>query len=414
MPWFSQMLHSNSLAKRYLRLLWRRLPRSARDRLAGLILGKLVPVAAPNQPNKYPVIVVGYLRSASGVGSAARACHDALRSSGIQVFGIDLTARLGTAVDHPAFNFRDGRDVQEGTVLLHVAGLHVPFALLFLGRNYLKKKKVIAHWFWELPRVPRNWNLAARCVHEIWVNTRFVAQAVRPIAGNKPVHVVPYPLKPIHVARRAFHIRPSGHPFTVLVVFNVASNFTRKNPCAAIAAFKQAFDDDFDTRLIVKHARADTWPESLRQMELAVDGAENITLIGDTITDQDMSDLYDQADVVMSLHRSEGLGLILAEAMQREIPVVATNWSGNVDFFDSDVGIPIGFDLVPVEDPQDFYRDKGVVWAEPRINEAVDALRILKADEALRARLGQAAAGRIAAMYSPKQYVRFVRSAFSS
>ena len=87
--------------------------------------------------------------------------------------------------------------------------------------------------------------------------------------------------------------------------------------------------------------------------------------------------LYGEADAVISLHRSEGFGLVIAEAMLRGVPVVATGWSGNTDFLSKATGMPIGYDLVPAVDPQDTYDFSETVWAEPRIEEAAQALRTL-------------------------------------
>jgi len=361
------------------------------------------PRLSPDAVMEEPIIVVGMLRAASGVGAAARACHDALLEGGLEVYGIDLTEITHGDKTYTDFAFKSGRITGKGTILLHASGLHVPIAMSVLGQRVVHRKRIIAHWFWELPKVPKNWNLAARFVHEIWVNSHFVADAVRTVS-NKPVRVVPYPLKPLQ-ERRNESAKKSDRFFTVLLVFNVASNFTRKNPCAAITAFRRAFGDDPDARLIVKYANADVWPASLRYMEAAAAGARNVTLIGDTLGDEGMSSLYDQADVIMSLHRSEGFGLVIAEAMQRGIPVIATNWSGNTDFFDSGVGVPVGFDLVAVEDPQGFYREKEVVWAEPKIDDAACALRILRSNNRLRAELGKAASKRVFEMYNPGRYV---------
>jgi glycosyltransferase involved in cell wall biosynthesis len=354
------------------------------------------------------------LRQASGLGQAARVCHDTLRAAGLPVYGVDLNRRFVQDTNFPSFAFVDGGGLRgEGTVLLHINGPLVPLAMTVLGRAFVRHKRVIAHWFWELPRVPEEWRLAAPFVHEICVNTQFIADAIRPISGTRPVHVVAYPLAQRQRENRQA-ARGPVQPFTVLVVLNIASSFARKNPCAAISAFRRAFGEDPSARLIVKYMNASAWPEGVRLMEGASSGAGNVELLGSTLDEAGIDALYARADVVLSLHRAEGLGLVIAEAMLRGLPVIATNWSGNTDFLSPTTGIPIRYDLVPVDDPQGNYRDGGMLWAEPDVDAAAAALRVLRGDPELRAKLGAAAAACVADIFDPARYVRQIQSLLAS
>ncbi|MEE1654757.1 glycosyltransferase family 4 protein [Microvirga sp. CF3062] len=347
------------------------------------------------------------LRHASGLGAAARACHDALKASGLPVYGIDLTEELMHEVNHTGFIYDDGRTViGKGTVFLHISGPLVPLAMGFLGRAFVRDKRFIAHWFWELPAVPKDWSPAIPFIHEICVNTTFVRDAIRPIAHGRPLHIVSYPLA---LKKRPRPARRPEEPFTVLVVFNIASSFARKNPCAAIAAFRQAFGDDHSVRLIVKYMNDFVWPEGVRLMEEAAGDAANIELTGGILDEAGMDALYGCADVVMSLHRAEGLGLPLAEGMLRGLPVIATDWSGSTDFLTRETGMPVGYELVPVIDSQGKYGDTASTWAEADVSEAAAALKSLQTDPIWRQRLGAAAAGHAAEFFLPWQYAEQIR-----
>jgi glycosyltransferase involved in cell wall biosynthesis len=395
------------------RHVWRRLPR--RLRRAALLRAAVwrAPRITQNAKARTPVIVVGWLRQVSGLGAAARACHDALKATGLSTYGIDLTRAFLHEENHADFAFADGRElIGQGTAFLHVSGPLVPLSMAWLGSRFVRHKRFIAHWFWELSRLPDDWRFGVPFVHEICVNTRFVAEAVATIAGRRPVHVVPYPLVQVRGIARA----PTGEathnadrPFTALVVFNVASNFMRKNPCASIQAFRKAFGDDSGTRLIVKYSNAAFWPQGLVLLQRAADGACNIDLIGETLSAAGMDALYGQADVVLSLHRAEGFGLVIAEAMLRGLPVIATDWSGNTDFLTRETGLPIGYDFVPVDDPQGNYGGQNMLWANPHVDAAAAMLRILRADSALRRRLGAAAAEAAAKLFHPARYADEVR-----
>jgi glycosyltransferase involved in cell wall biosynthesis len=196
-------------------------------------------------------------------------------------------------------------------------------------------------------------------------------------------------------------------------MFNVASSLERKNPRAAIEAFKQAFGDDPNTRLVVKYSNASAFPQALRMLEEAAHGLSNIVFIGNTMNTAEVDNLYAQADVVLSLHRAEGFGLVVAEAMLRGIPVIATNWSGNTDFLTRETGVPIGYRLIPAHDPQDTYNYPALNWADADVREAAEALRMLRADPDLCKRLGAAAMEHASQLFSPRTYGEMVKRLLS-
>jgi glycosyltransferase involved in cell wall biosynthesis len=384
--------------------IWRRLPRSARR--AALLRGAawLAPRATVDARAKAPIIVTGPLRTASGLGQAARACHDALKNAGLPVYGIDLTRALFYDEDYTSFTYDDGRSLTGvGTLFLHVGSPLVPLALLHLGRNFVKDKRIVAHWVWELSRMPDDWRLGVPFVHEVWAPSRFAADAISTIIGDRPIHVLAHPTE-----------CPAGWPkpkpggakdrFTALVILNIASSFERKNPCAAIRAFQQAFGDDPNVRLIIKYVNSFAYPRAVEFMKAAAGGASNVVLIGDTMDAAGMDALYAEADVIMSLHRAEGFGLVVAEGMLRGIPVIATDWSGNTDFLTRETGIPVGYTLVPARDPQDTYEFPNMLWANADVNHAAEALKTLRADPELRMRLGAAARSHAAKLLSPATY----------
>ncbi len=384
---------------------WRRLPHNARRATLFRLASWWAPRPAADARAAAPIIIVGMLRHASGLGAAARACHDALKAAGLPVYGIDLTEKLMHEVNHADFTYDDGRELLgEGTVFLHISGPLVPLAMGYLGRAFVDRKRFVAHWFWELPEVPKDWAPAIPFIHEICVNTTFVRDAIRPIARGRPLHVVSYPLT--LKDRRLRPARRPEKPFTALVVFNIASSFARKNPCATIAAFRQAFDDDPSVRLIVKYMNDFVWPEAVSLMEEAAGDAANIELLGGVLDEAGMDALYDRADVVVSLHRAEGLGLPVAEGMLRGLPVIATDWSGNADFLTHETGVPVSYKLVPVNDPQGKYIDAAAMWAEADIGDAAAALLALRDDLVWRQRLGAAAADHAAEFFLPDRYAR--------
>jgi glycosyltransferase involved in cell wall biosynthesis len=384
------------------RHVWQRLPYGLRRK----VLFTATSAMAPRPPRAVrpstPLIVAGPLRTASGLGQSARLCHDALIQAGFDVRSIDLTAALMQPFDYPAFpTIEAERCAGPGTLFLHVNAPFVPLAMVKLA-SVMRGKFIIGCWAWELPHTPDEWRNGVPFVHEIWVPSSFVADAVKPIALGRLVRVMPYP-----VAMRpasAGNSRSNPDVFNVLTLFDAASGFARKNPLASIKAFQTAFGTDPNARLTIKVARASSFPCGAKALASALEGVPNVALVHDNMTAAELDALYGNADVLISLHRAEGFGLTLAEAMVRGLPVVATEWSGNVDFLNRRTGVPIPFRMVPAEDPQRTYHYPGMMWADADTAAAAAALRFLRSDPEQRAQIGRAAAEHARRAWSTETY----------
>ncbi len=274
-------------------------------------------------------------------------------------------------------------------LVLHINAPLLPLALLRLPSALVRNRCVIGYWAWELPEVPPEWRPALACVNQVWVPSRFTAAVLEPLLPGR-VRVVPPALAvapPVasELGRAAFDLPQTA--VIVLVSFNLASSFARKNPFAAIAAFHGAFGDRADRILLLKVAHADHAPADFARLTRMVRG-QNIRLVTETLSPADRHALTACADIVLSLHRGEGFGLVLAEAMLLGKPVVATGWSGNTDFMDGTNAALVGYRLVPTRDDRSVYRG---VWAEPDVSEAAGLLRRLADDADLRRDLGRRA-----------------------
>ena len=383
--------------------LWRLLPAVQRRSLFAAAAGLLAtgrPLAAPASGTAPTgadgVVVAGEYSRASGIGETARLMHAALATLRLPAAAIDISPLLPAHradLPAPATNA-----APPGALLvLHVNAPLLPWVLLRLPRALVRGRRIIGYWAWELPIPSPDWAAGARLVHEIWVPSRFVADALDPLLPGR-VRVVPPPLAavPPHPApldRAAFGL--PAEAVIVLTSLNVASSFERKNPLAAIAAFRAAFGPRPDRLLVLKLGNPGHDPAALARLRAAIADAPNIRLETRTLPAADTHALTAAADIVLSLHRSEGFGLVPAEAMLLGRPVIATGWSGNLDFMDRDSAALVGHRLVPARDTRALYTLRGALWAEPDVGEAVAWLRHLAADSAARGALG--ARGRAAA-----------------
>lgn len=373
------------------RQIWQRLPYGLRRAALFRASTLLAPRPRPGAAAAGPIVVAGAFRASSGLGRITRLVFDGLRAAGEPAVALDLTRRLRQPDDLPPPAEPGQAQPGPGRLILCVNAPLTGLALLAVGRRLATGKHVIGLWNWELPSVPPEWRLGVGLVHEIWVSSRFTAEAVRPIAAGRPVEVIDYPIG--LAARPPRPPRAAGAPFTVLSLFDAGSSVARKNPAGAVEAFRRAFGADPGARLILKAQRLAAFPEERARLQDALAGAPNIEVLDATLDEAGLDALIAGADVLLSLHRAEGYGLTLAEAMRLGVPVVATGWSGNADFLTAELGIPVPWRLIPAEDPQRTYHHPGLLWADPDLDAAAQALRRLRESPALAARLGEAGAG---------------------
>lgn len=349
-------------------MIWRALPRALRKSLLDLLSRPGNAPLAVDAPAVEPICLVGLLSSRSGIGEAGRLTGHALATLGYDVRWVDISDMSMTAGPYPPLE--PGR----GTIVLHFNPDNLGTQLTMLGRSRLSGNRIIGYWAWELPRIPDHWVPAFADVDEVWVPSRFVADAVRPFT-MKPVRVVPHPVASRREGTsRRLRSRSCGD-FVALVMFN-ATSFPRKNVMAAVEAFRLAFGDADGRQLVVKVADVEHAQEEMDELRAAVRGHRNIRVDERDMDDSERLDFIASADALISLHHSEGFGLVLAEAMLARVPVIATAWSGNLDFMDEDSALLVPFRLTPAIDPRGFYgADQD--WAEPDVAVAANYLREL-------------------------------------
>jgi glycosyltransferase involved in cell wall biosynthesis len=369
--------------------LWRLLPAGPRRTMLAHAGALMAPrITQPPPAADHGLVVAGELARPSGLGEGARLMLAALSGLGVAGWPVDVGAALPASAgrEHrPAALPPDG-----APLVLHVNAPLLPLALRHLPRGLVQRRRVIGYWAWELPTVPPDWRLGVRFVHEVWAPSRFTAAALEALLPGR-VRVVPHPVAaappaPAPLDRAAFGLPDDA--VVVLVSFNLASSFARKNPLGAIAAFRAAFGNRRDRILLLKVGHPGHFPADFAQLRQAVGDAPNIRLDTDELPRADRHALTRSADIVLSLHRSEGFGLVPAEAMLLGRPVIATAWSGNMDFMDETSAALVGYRLIPARDPRGVFEADGAEWAEPSPTDAVAQLRWLADDAEARRALG--------------------------
>ena len=231
----------------------------------------------------------------------------------------------------------------------------------------------IAYWAWELEDVPDEWVEAAELVDEIWAPTEFVAKAMRARMPRPVYHVLPgVEVGPLEKVRRSSLNIPDDH-FVFLFMFDLHSQVHRKNPGAVFRAFRKAFRPDDKATLVIKTSGGDIHSADLALLRETIRGA-NVILLDELMSRAQAYGLIAMADCFVSLHRSEGFGLGLAEAMLMAKPVIATGYSGNLDFMNRNNSLLVDYELVEIKEDRPIYT-RGNFWAEPSVEQAASFMR---------------------------------------
>jgi glycosyltransferase involved in cell wall biosynthesis len=353
------------------------------------------------------VTVAGYFRTESGVGEAGRAHVLALNTAGIPTRLLDFSAHAPSRDRDETVAARDA-DGDHRINLVCVNADQVPTFVEETGPDFFAGRYNIGSWWWELPSFPEAWTGAFRHFDEIWAGTQFIASA---IAAKSPIPVVLIPpvvsVGSVRAGRkRAFGL--SDEETVFLFVFDFLSVFARKNPLGAIAAFRRAFPDPAEpVRLVLKSVNGDFDPANRERLLAAVGDDPRVTLMNDYLTRAQKNELIAACDAYVSLHRSEGFGYTLAEAMAMGKPLIGTDWSGPADFMTASNSFPVRYELVELTDDFGPY-SAGQVWAEPDLEDAARAMRAVRERPAEAALRGERARADIAVRYSPVAIAKLV------
>ncbi len=345
------------------------------------------------------VSVIGWATAPTGVGEACRGTLSALDRAGIPCALWTLDGRADGAPG--AADEAGSQGIPYEPLLFHVNADMMKIVQSRMPGPLLHGRHRIGYWFWELSHFPLCFAPAFQCVDEVWAPTRFCLEAYQ---GISPVEVrwMPPCVLPTEAApadRAALGVKPEE--FLFLYSFDVLSVPERKNPHGLLAAFAEAARGaGRPVRLLLKVNHAEAQPEYVADLRRRAEGLPVTILVG-TLRREALNGLTAACDAYVSLHRSEGLGLPLIEAMYLGKPVIATGYGGVTDFLDDDTGFVVRHRLTALAKAEGPY-PAGAVWAEPDVAHAAALMRALaNAPESAAPRIA-AALRRVHEIYAPE------------
>jgi hypothetical protein len=349
------------------------------------------------------VNILSHFCNPSGIQQAALWTKTALERAGLRTSCRDVPVpRRIVPVDREEWL---GLEIFPVTILTHAATPYFESGYQRSGLLPRENAYRIAYWAWELETIPDEWVEAAELVDEIWSPTEFVAAAMRSRMPRPVYQMLPgVEVGEVTQIDRSSLKIPEDH-FVFLFMFDLHSQVHRKNPAGLIRAFQRAFRKDDAATLLIKTTGGDIFGADLAQVQAAAAGTHNIVVLDELMPRAAAFGLIAMSDCFVSLHRSEGFGLGLAEAMLLGKPVIATGYSGNLAFMDRDNSILVDYKIVDIAEDRPLYT-KGNFWAEPSIEHAAASMRhvyehrdeakarALRAQPAIQQTLSLEAAGR--------------------
>ncbi|MEG4625814.1 glycosyltransferase [Microcoleus sp. w1-18aA5] len=342
--------------------------------------------------------IAGYINGEFGIGEGVRANIRAAEAAGIPFAINNFTRSPHRKQDTTYQNF--SQDNPHPVNLIQVNADQVAAFIKHTGSTYFENKYNIGFWAWELPAFPPEWQPAFNHFHEIWTYSNYCAEAISALAPIPVIKIMPSIALPAPSLNREALNLPKNK-FIFLFVFDFSSRIERKNTLATIQAFKQAFGEDDRLLLIIKSSNSNKHLEEQKLLKSAIANSSNIKHLDGYLSKNKLNGLLYNCDCYVSLHRCEGFGLTMAEAMFYGKPVIATGYSSNTEFMNVGNSYLVKYKLIPIEQDCGPYK-KGNVWAEADVEHAADLMRYVFNNHREAQQVGAIAAEEIKTLLNPQ------------
>jgi glycosyltransferase involved in cell wall biosynthesis len=376
----------------------------------------------PQESLPFGLNVIGYASANLGLGNTLRQFVTCFIECGINISILDLDPGGERSKFDNSFQqltIGHAEELPYAVNLYMISALTLSdFALNPPKGLQIDGRLNVAFPWWELTDIPRHWSDASRVFDAIITGSDFVHNTFSTNVPGVPILTAPHPVHiPSTVIPNRARFKLPEKVFLVYTGFEPHSDPSRKNPFSAVEAFKQAFPNTPDCHLVIKVNNASDPNISGKRLALleslyaSVNSDVRIHLIQESLPYDDLLSLYASCDVFISLHRSEGLGLVPLEAMRLGKPVVATAWSGNMSYMNHLNSCLVSFEFTGIGNSH-FYSKENLgingFWAEPDVNQAAAWLRKLADDAQFRLRLGSRASADAQRYHDQARKVDFV------
>ncbi|CUX40569.1 Glycosyl transferases group 1 [Clostridium sp. C105KSO15] len=359
--------------------------------------------------------LIGNIRAETGLGQSCRLVADELEASRIP-YSIYQYDQLGAMAEghYQQYENKISSDLPYNINLIHINPHELGLAFQQTHEKIWNGRYNIGFWLWELEDFPDEWVPSFHCVDEVWTPSRFITDSIQRKTDLKVV-TIPYhielevPSKGKYEYRESFHL--PADKFLFLMMYDRTSMTERKNPEAVMEAFQIAFTKDEEAGLVIKINNSSE--KEINMIRSMIPEHKNVYFITETLERHQVNELIYCVDAIVSLHRAEGFGLVLAEAMLLGTPTIATNWSSNTEFMTKETACMVDAEMVTLDRDIGSFK-KGNRWAEPDVKQAAGYMRRLYEDPAYCQILSQKAKDHIEKKLSISNAVEIINRRISS
>lgn len=331
----------------------------------------------PYNPEQYEhgINLIGCIRAEIGLGQSCRLLANEVEHTNIPYSIKDFLLDGELRAEDHSWDHKIQEELPYNINLLHIEPMDLIMAYMRMEPEVWDYRYNIAFWLWELEEFPESWKKSLDLVDEIWTPSEFASSCIRKVT-DKPVLTIPYCVTaPTDDQYDREYFQLPKDKFLFLVMYDTNSTMARKNPTGAIQAFQKAFSPE-DERVGLVLKMNNPKQEDLEKIKASFGEYKNVYYITEIMDKVVVNSLIKSVDVFVSLHRAEGFGLVMAEAMLNGTPCIATNWSSNTEFMNGDVACMVDYTFTILEKTSPPY-EKGVRWADANIDTAAMYMRRL-------------------------------------
>lgn len=350
----------------------------------------------------FGVNISGYINKQFGLGEGVRSNIRAIKTTDVPYVINDFNITISKHVmdeTQNALAVSEENPYNINLVQINIDRLHS--VMQETDKSYFQNKYNIAFWAWELENFPEESKVFFSLFNEIWVPSNFCTEAISKVS---PVPVVKM-MHSIEIETPSFTRKDFNLPedkFIFMTMFDYYSSIVRKNPIATIEAYEKSFGkNNPDVLLLIKTSISKEFPDEKKMLVDRIADNKSIIIVEEILERDQLYSLMNCCDCFVSLHRSEGFGLTMAEAMYLGKPVIATAYSANTEFMNINNSFPVKYNLIKTGDLYYFSTEKDI-WADADADHASEQMSLVYNDKNIAAAIAQRGQNDVKKFLSPE------------